>query len=350
MKKFLFTGGGSAGHVVPNVALIEDILLRGDAQVFYFGSNGIEKNIISKLKIPYYTIECPKLVRNGGASGFFNNLKIPTQFFRAVKEAEKGLKIVQPTAVFSKGGYVALPVVFAAKRLHIPCYAHESDFSLGLANQLSKRKCEKFFTSFPETAKKLKNGVYSGAPIKQSIFCFEKSEARRKLNIPQNAKVLLIFGGGSGSEIINQTVRKNLVSLTKDFYLLHVCGKGNTVQSSVKNYMQFEFVENMGSLYAAADCVVARSGAGTVFEIMSLKKPALFIPLQGQTRGDQKENADYFSRRGLCHVLSQDHLENFENCVRKLCKDNDLKKSLENSSFTSGNATILRYLYKGGEI
>ena len=156
MKKILFTGGGSAGHVVPNIALIEQLLSEGGIEVGYMGTNGIEKDIVAPWKLPYYTIECPKLIRGGGFSALKKNFKIPVRFIKSVRQAKKGLKAFQPDAVFSKGGYVALPVVIAAKTLKIPCYAHESDFSAGLANKLSARFCKRVFTSFPETAKRLK--------------------------------------------------------------------------------------------------------------------------------------------------------------------------------------------------
>ena len=156
--------------------------------------------------------------------------------------------------------------------------------------------------------------------------------------------MLLIFGGGSGSQKINAAVRKNLKTLTEKYTVLHVCGKGNAVESNVKNYRQFEFVNDMGTLYAAADVVVARSGAGTVFEILALKKPALFIPLEGQTRGDQSENAAYFRSKGLCRVLRQTELEKLPDEIEKTLLDDGLKSRLYESDLSHGNANILREL------
>ena len=155
MKKVLFTGGGSAGHVLPNLALIEELLSTGETDVCYMGTDGIEKRLVAEWKIPYCEIQCPKLIRGGGFSAFKKNVKIPAEFSRAVKQAEEGLKTFRPQLVFSKGGYVSLPVVFAAKRLQIPCITHESDYSLGLANKIAAKKCERVLTSFPETAEKL---------------------------------------------------------------------------------------------------------------------------------------------------------------------------------------------------
>ncbi len=344
MKKILFTGGGSAGHVIPNIALMEELISQGEIDVCYMGTDGIEKRLVSEWKIPFYQIECPKLIRGGGWRAFKENIKIPFRLRKAVKQAIKGLKIYQPDAVFSKGGFVALPVILGARKLKIPCFAHESDFSLGLANKLTKNKCLCMFTSFPETAKKLKRGVYSGAPIRRSLFAHTKAEARLALNIPFNEKVVLVFGGGSGSETLNRALRARLNTLTQQYTILHICGKNNTVKSNVKKYIQFEYFSDMGLLYASADIIVSRAGAGTVFEILALKKPALFVPLEKASRGDQVENARYFERKGLCHVLREKELENLAEEIEKTIADERLKTKLLESEFTSGNARILAKL------
>ncbi len=342
MKTILFTGGGSAGHVIPNIALIEEILSKNIAKVCYMGTDGIEKRLVERYRLPYYTIACPKLVRGGGFKSLKRNLRIPFDFVRAKKQALAGLKALNPDLVFSKGGYVALPVIAAAHKLGIPCLAHESDYSAGLANRLSAKWCESLFTSFPETAENFKNGKYSGAPIRPAIFSSTKAEARKKFRIPLKEKVLLVFGGGSGSAAINEAVHKNLNRLTEKYFILHVCGKGNLVDSREKRYLQFEFIEDMGMAYACADGVVSRAGSGTVFEILALKKPALFVPLEGQTRGDQAENADYFNRQGLCRVLKQSELSSLAGAVDLLFQDEDLKRKLENTDFGQGNEVLLR--------
>ena len=345
MKKILFTGGGSAGHVVPNIALIEEILSSGKADVCYIGTNGIEKSIISEWNIPYHQIECPKLIRGGGFAGFKKNLKIPAAFFRAVKQAKAGLETFRPDVVFSKGGFVSLPVVIAAKKLKIPCFAHESDFSMGLANKISSRFCKRVFTSFPETAKKIRRGKHSGAPIKRSVLSATRAQARHNLGLSFQETVVLIFGGGSGSQTINEAVRKHLKTLTKNYTLLHVCGKGNVVESNMKNYRQFEFIADMGAAYAAADLVISRAGAGTVFEILALKKRAILIPLESQTRGDQVENASYFARQGLCKMLRQSELEKLPEAIENTLKDERLNERLSQCSFTNGNQAILHELF-----
>jgi UDP-N-acetylglucosamine--N-acetylmuramyl-(pentapeptide) pyrophosphoryl-undecaprenol N-acetylglucosamine transferase len=348
MQRILFTGGGSAGHVIPNVALIQKLLDEGKVDVCYMGTDGIEKDIITPWKIPYCQIECPKLIRGGGFKGFWQNLKIPFALKRAVQSAKEGLKRIQPTVVFSKGGYVALPVVIAAKKLKIPCFAHESDLSVGLANKLSSRYCKRVFTSFPETAKRLKNGEFTGAPIRESLLHASRAIARQKYDIPSGKKVVLVFGGGSGSARINQAVREHIQTLTREYFVLHICGKGNLVNSRIQNYVQIEFAEDMGEVYALADVVVCRAGAGTLFELLALKKPALVIPLEGQTRGDQLQNADYFKHRGLCHVLHQNDLKALPQAIERTLLDDGLKARLTQSGFTCGNERILTALQEVG--
>ena len=346
MKKILFTGGGSAGHVIPNLALIEELLSEGKTDVSYMGTGGIEKRLIEEWDIPFYEIECPKLIRGKSWNTFKRNLHIPTEFHRAKKQALDGLRDIKPDVVFSKGGYVALPVVWAAHKLRIPCFSHESDYTPGLANRLLARKCKYVFTSFPETAKRLPHGKYSGAPLRRSIFTATRAEARKRLGIPFTAKVLLVFGGGSGSAAINEAVRTHLKALTEQYFLLHVCGRGNIVESNVKNYRQFEFVADMGIAYACADLVLARAGAGTVFELLALKKPSLLIPLEGQTRGDQAENAAYFQQKGLCRVLKQNFLFTLPQAVDEAFTDEKMKAHLQASDFCQGNENILRELKK----
>lgn len=346
MKKILFTGGGSAGHVIPNLALIEELLSEGETEIYYMGTNGIEKSLVAEWDIPFYEIACPKLIRGKSWSALKRNLRIPIEFHRAKAQALEGLKRMKPNVVFSKGGYVSLPVVWAAKQLNIPCFSHESDFSAGLANRLLARKCRFVFTSFPETAKHIPHGKYSGAPIRRSIFGATRAEARKRFSIPFHSKVLLAFGGGSGSAPINTAIRANLKSLTEKYSVLHICGRGNMVESTLKNYHQFEFIADMGMAYACADLVISRAGAGTVFELLALKKPALLIPLEGQTRGDQMENAAYFQKKGLCHVLQQKELSTLPQAIESALQDEEMQKRLQENPFHSGNACILTELKK----
>jgi UDP-N-acetylglucosamine--N-acetylmuramyl-(pentapeptide) pyrophosphoryl-undecaprenol N-acetylglucosamine transferase len=336
MKKIVFTGGGSAGHVIPNIAIIRELFKDPAFDLYYFGTDGIEQRLVAPLKIPYFTFAPPKLVRGWNPKAIKNNLAIPSRLTTAIRLAEEQLKNIQPDLVFSKGGFVALPVVFAAHRLGIPCLSHESDLSLGLANRLMKNKCQYILTAFPQTADSIQNGLHCGQPIRRELFGISQHAAKQMLTGGTNRKVLLVFGGGSGSAPINDAVRKQLPFLSKKFFVLHVCGKNNLLLSRFDNYRQFEFIQDMGAAYAAADVVVSRSGAGAAFECVALKKPTVFIPLEGLTRGDQWQNAKYFARRGLCYVLPQKRLDDLSDTLQKITEDSQLRENLLKSNFGSG--------------
>ena len=342
MQKIVFTGGGSAGHVLPNVAIIEALQQTGAYDLYYFGTEGIEQSIIAPLKLPYFSFDTPKFKRGGSFTALKNNLTIPFRLLAAVKRVKKALKEIRPDLVFSKGGYVSLPVVLAAAQLKIPCLSHESDLTPGLANRLMQRRCRQVLTAFPETADRFKNGRYCGQPLRSSLFGRNPAEARKIWAENTQKKVLLIFGGGSGSAALNEAVRRHAPTLCKQYYLIHVCGRGNTAESNLKNYRQVEFIEDMGGVYAAADLIVSRAGAGAVFEAIALKKPALFIPLEGQTRGDQKENAAYFLHRGLCHVLPQNQLDRLPEKIEETLRDTALHEALLRAPYQSGTTAAVQ--------
>jgi UDP-N-acetylglucosamine--N-acetylmuramyl-(pentapeptide) pyrophosphoryl-undecaprenol N-acetylglucosamine transferase len=342
--KIVLTGGGSAGHTVPHLALLPMLKKKFD-NIYYIGSNGIEKEIISKQNIPFYEIKCPKLIR----SLTLKNLTVPFNLLKSINSAKKILKQLQPDIVFSKGGYVALPVVYAAHSLKIPVVAHESDLSVGLANKLSSKYCETVFTSFFESSKKLKNGIYSGSPIREELFTTEKTSALQNFNFNKNKKVILVLGGGSGSLAINTCLRDSLPELLKKYNILHICGKNNLSNCDLKGYIEKEFITDMASAYAVTDYVISRAGSNTLFEIMLLKKPAVLIPLpKASSRGDQIENALYFESKGLCKVLVQENLnkESLISTIDLLNKDVDIKKNLNNGKIKSGNNIILQGIIK----
>ena len=343
MKKIAFTGGGSAGHVVPNIALMNDLQKLGLSEFCYFGGNGMEKGLIEAMGIPYFQTDCPKLIRDRSFQAFSKNLQIPLRLHKAVLQVKKDLKREKPDLVFSKGGFVALPVVLAAKQLKIPCFTHESDFSIGLANRLMAKKCQAVFTSFPETATKLKNGIFTGSPMRKELFERDKIAAKIRFGFPLSAPVILVIGGGQGSEIINKAIRNSLPKLN-DFSVLHSCGKGNIEKVERDYYKQFEYLENIGDAYAAADIVVSRAGSGAIFEILALKKPSVLSPLENSSRGDQLENAEYFKRKGLCEVLRQNQLDALADTIRQTYQNERLKGKLASSEFRSGNEKIINAL------
>lgn len=338
MKTLILTGGGSAGHAVPNAALIP--ALSAKYRLAYIGTDGIEKKIVAPYGIPYCTIRCTKFIRGAAPS----NLLIPFRFFKSVKDAERGLRALGADGVFSKGGYVALPVAFAAKRLGIPVLTHESDLTPGLANKLIAKKSRAVLTNFHETANKFKNGKYTGAPIREELFRGDRAAALAKYGFSGAKPVLLVLGGGSGSKAINDALRAALPDLLRDWNILHLCGKGNGGRNIFSGYTELEYENDMPSAYAAADYVLARAGAGTAFESIALKKPTLFIPLENRrSRGDQTENAAYFAKRGLAHVLREKDLtpQTLVSALYSLRSDDMLRRALAACEIGRGNDRIL---------
>ncbi len=335
MKHILFTGGGSAGHVVPNLAVMN--ALKYSHRITYMGTGGIEKDLVEDAGFPFFEIECPKLRR----SFTLQNLKIPMELRRAERAALDILKRERPDLVFSKGGYVSYPAVWAAHKLKIPVLTHESDLSPGLCTKLIAKKCTYVLTSFPETAEKFKNGKYVGSPIRKEILCGEKGRALHKFGLTDKLPVLLVLGGGSGSKCLNDAVRKNLPHLLAKVQILHLCGRGNAIDELQKGYIQREYERDMGAAFAAADIVLSRAGSNTVFEILALKKPAVLVPLAHASRGDQIENALYFERQGLVKVLRESELDALPSAVFSALRDKTLKDALSRASLVSGTDNIV---------
>ena len=302
MKTIVLTGGGTAGHVVPNIALLPFLKERFN-NIIYIGSGAeIEKKLLGSFPyVKYYSITTAKFKR----SLSLENLKIPYKLFKGKKEATKILKELKPDVIFSKGGFVALPVVLAAKKLKIPVIAHESDLTLGLANRIVKNKINKICTTFKETANKLKNGVYVGPIIKEEITKGNAQKAKQELKL-SSKPVLLIIGGSQGAKEINLLVENNLKSLTKTHQIIHLRGKGKLNKNiNFKDYYQLEFHNNMQDLYACANLCITRGGSNTIFELLANNIPMLIIPLRKHTRGDQVANAKYFENKNFAVSLTK---------------------------------------------
>lgn len=340
MKHILFCGGGSAGHTVPNLAVMQD--LEGKCRLTYAGSSGgIEERLAKEAGYPFYGVPCPKLVRSLTPQ----NLTLPFRLLRAETGALALLKELRPDLVFSKGGYASLPYLFAARRLHIPSLTHESDLSPGLATRLTARRCKLVLTSFEETARRFANGRCVGSPMRKELFTGSPSRARAKYGFSRERPVLLVLGGGSGSRTLNEAVRAHLPALLKQFQILHLCGKSSPLQSAPRGYRALSYEPDMASAYAAADFVLSRAGSNTVFEALALQKPALLVPLEHASRGDQLENALYFEARGLCRVLRERELarpEALSSALFALFQDEALRARLQNAPVQNGTPAILR--------
>lgn len=338
MKKILFCGGGSAGHVIPNIAIIES--LDGITQNYYIGTDGIESKICAENGVEFFKCDAVKFVRGK----LFCNLALPFKLLKSIGTAGKILDEVKPDLVFCKGGYACVPPAIAAKRRNIPVITHESDVSVGLANKFISKKCRKVLTTFPSTARNFRTGICTGSPMRQKLFGRNKVQAREHYGLDMRPTVLVI-GGGSGSKIINENLRKIASKICKKYNILHLCGKGNALDSNIYGYRQVEFENDMGLAYACADFAISRCGSNAANELIALKIPTLFIPLQNKrTRGDQIKNAELFRDAGLCRVLYESELtsSSLEHNIEKLISDGQLKTALEKSAVKCGNDKIIK--------
>lgn len=321
MKKLLLTGGGTAGHVTPNIAMLP-LLRKKGYDVAYIGSyNGIEKKLITEQNVPYYGIATGKLRR-------YFDLKNFTDPFRVIKgcfEAKKLIKKLKPDVVFSKGGFVSVPVVLAAHRQHIPVIIHESDMTPGLANKICIPYASKVCCNFPETVAMIPDGkgVLTGTPIRAELSKGDRQTGLDLCHFTSNKPVIMVIGGSLGAQHVNEAVRSILPSLLEKFQIVHLCGKGKVDESfySTTGYYQFEYIDKeLKDLFAAADVVVSRAGANAIFELLSLNKPNLLIPLPAcASRGDQILNAESFKKQGFSMVLSEDEMTN-ESLYLSICE------------------------------
>jgi UDP-N-acetylglucosamine--N-acetylmuramyl-(pentapeptide) pyrophosphoryl-undecaprenol N-acetylglucosamine transferase len=309
-KRIVFTGGGTAGHVTPNIAIINE-LDKNEWDIKYIGSKkGIEKELIEKINIPYFQISSGKLRRYVD----MENIKDIYRVLKGCFEARRLLKKLKPQIVFSKGGFVSVPVILAAKTLRIPTFIHESDLTPGLANKISQRFATKIFTSFEETKEFFPQDktMVIGSPIRKEILKGSGLKGREFLGFHDNHPLLTIMGGSLGAKKINEAVRSSLKELTTKYQIVHLCGKGNLDKTLVgfKGYRQFEYLnDELPDILAATNIVITRGGSNAIFEFLALKIPMLIIPLsKKQSRGDQIVNAKSFEVRGYSLTLEEESL------------------------------------------
>ncbi len=312
MKRIILTGGGTAGHVTPCIALLPELKKEG-YDIQYIGSyDGIEKKLIEEFQVPYHGISSGKLRRYFDPKNFSDPFKVIKGYF----EANKLMKKLKPDIVFSKGGFVTVPVVMAAKKHKIPVIIHESDMTPGLANKLALPSATKVCANFPETLKYLppQKAVLTGTPIRQELFSGNRIKGLDFCGFSANKPVILIIGGSTGSRAINEAVRGILPELLKDYQVIHLCGKGNLDASlqKTKGYVQYEYIKSeLCDLFAAADLAISRAGANAICELLALRKPNILIPLPAaSSRGDQILNAESFEKQGFSYVLKEETLDN----------------------------------------
>lgn len=313
MKKIIMTGGGTAGHVTPNIALMPALRKEG-YEISYIGSyEGIEKRLIEEQGISYYGISSGKLRRYFDPKNFSDPFKVLKGYFQSVKL----LKKLKPDIIFSKGGFVSVPVILAAKRCKIPAIIHESDLTPGLANRIAIPHATKVCCNFPETISYLpsEKAVLTGSPIRKELLSGDAAAGFSLCGFKETSRpVILIIGGSSGSRAINTAIRDLLPELIKNYNIIHLCGKGNLDASldTVCGYAQFEYAnKELADMFALADLVISRAGANAICELLALRKLNILIPLSAAaSRGDQILNANSFRSQGFSYVLEEENLAN----------------------------------------
>ena len=337
MKKVALTGGGTAGHITPNLALIPELKKRGFDIIYIGSSNGMEKEIIEKRNIPFFGITADKLRRYIDVK----NLLMPGNVLKGIGEAIKILRENKVDVIFSKGGFVAVPVVIAAARLRIPVISHEADFTLGLANKIAAPLSKIVCCNFEETANALKKkGVFTGCPIRKELLSGNKKDGLEFLGFKDKKPILFVTGGSLGSKYINDLIRNNIHEILKEMNVVHSCGRGKLDDSiKLEGYKQFELLTTeLPDVFAATDLVVSRAGANVIFELLALKKPNLLIPLSIKaSRGDQILNANSFMKKNYSVVLlEEDQDKNPDLFFKKL---NELKNRKDEMIEAMKNST-----------
>lgn len=349
MKRIILTGGGTAGHVTPNIALLPRLKELG-YDIQYIGSyTGIEKELIEPFGIPYHGISSGKLRRYFSVQNFTD----PFRVLKGFREAHKLIRQLNPDVIFSKGGFVSVPVVLAGKRCKVPVIIHESDMTPGLANKIAIPSAAKVCCNFPETLKSLPEGkaVLTGSPIRQELLSGNKIAAMDMCHFTSDKPVILVIGGSLGAVAVNNAVREALPELLKDFQIIHLCGKGKMDESlkDVEGYCQFEYIKNeLRNLFALADIVISRAGANAICELLALHKPNLLIPLSANaSRGDQILNARSFERQGFSLVLEEEQLtkETLLAAVKNLYENRTtFINSMKNSGQQDSIGTIIKLI------
>lgn len=349
MKRIILTGGGTAGHVTPNIALIPRLREEG-YDIHYIGSyDGIEKKLIEDLRIPYHGISSGKLRRYFDPKNFSD----PFRVLKGYTEAARLMKSLRPDVVFSKGGFVSVPVVIAAKNHKVPAIIHESDMSPGLANKLCIPSATKICCNFPEAMEHLpkEKAVLTGTPIRQELLQGDPLDAIRFTGLNANKPTILVVGGSSGSVRVNEAIRECLDDLLKTYQVIHLCGKNKTdaAYDGREGYMQYEYIKKeLSAMLAFADLVVSRAGANAICELQALAKPNVLIPLSEQaSRGDQILNAESFRKQGFSYVLPEEELthDSLLEAIREVYeKRAEYKHAMESSQMTNSIDTIIQLI------
>lgn len=350
----IFTGGGTAGHVTPNLALFPDLQKQGLKLAYIGQANSIEEKLISEAGLPFYTITAGKLRRYLDFKNFSDLFKIVLAVFQSLIILVK----LKPKLLFSKGGFVSTPVVWAAWLCRIPVIIHESDMTPGLANKLSLPFARHICYSFPETAKYLSSSraILTGVPIREELKNGNAQNARKLCGFDSNDKpCVLIMGGSQGSQAINRILRQVLPKLLESFNVCHICGEGdiNTELQHLSGYKQFAYIgKELADILAMTNLVISRAGATSLFEFLYLQKPSLLIPLPlSASRGDQILNAASFEKQGFAKNIDEASLaKNPELLLTQIqdCQKNSLqmRTAMAQAQQNQGKDKILSLISK----
>ena len=349
MKKIVLTGGGTAGHVTPNIALIPYLQKEG-YDVYYIGSNGgMEEELIKKCGIPYYGVSSGKLRRYFDKKNFSDIFKV----LKGILQSKHIIKKIKPNVVFSKGGFVAVPVVVGAALNKVNVVCHESDITPGLANKLAMPFAKAVCTTFPEAVKHIKDnkGIHTGTPIRDMLFKGSKEKGIAMCGFSGNKPVILIMGGSQGSVKVNNSVRELLGKLLPKYDIVHLCGKGNLDENlnNKEGYKQFEYVsDELPNLFAMADMVISRAGSNAICEFLALHKPMLLIPLgKNASRGDQILNAQSFKKQGFAEVIDEEKMTKgslFDTINRVYENRLGYINAMENSQVSDGIKSVMEII------
>lgn len=349
--RIVLTGGGTAGHVTPHLSLIPRLKELG-YEIHYIGTkDGIERSMITALTdVNYHIIKSGKLRRYID----IKNLSDPFRVIEGCIQSYHLMHKIRPDVVFSKGGFVSVPVVIAANRAHVPVICHESDLTPGLANKICAHFADRIATTFPECATFLGHkGIHTGTPLRPELFSGNREKGLKLSGFSGKKPVLLMTGGSLGAQSVNICLRKALPNLLPHMDILHLCGKGNIDESLTHQpgYCQMEFLSyEMPDALAVADLVLSRAGSNTLCELLALHKPMLLVPYpKGASRGDQIENAASFEKQGLARVLPQENMtpESLTEALLMLLRDqNEIKKTLENYPVKDGTEAVLELIEK----
>ena len=349
MKRIVLTGGGTAGHVTPHLALLPHLLKQG-YEVHYIGTEeGIEHGMIGKLAgVTYHAVKSGKLRRYHDWKNFTDPFRVIAGAFQSAHLMRK----LKPDVCFSKGGFVSVPVVIGAWLNRVPTLCHESDLTPGLANKICSKFAQRIATTFPECAEALgKKAVFTGTPLRPELFAGSREKGLKMAGFSREKPVLLMLGGSLGAQSVNKALREALPTLLPHMQVLHICGKNNLDESlqGLDGYWQAEFLtDQLPDAMAAADLILSRAGSNALCEFQALGKPMLLIPYpKGASRGDQILNAASFEKRGLARVMPQETMTSAtlaEALLDLLNNGGDLRRALREAPPADGTQAVLRLI------